>query len=197
MKYKLVNNSDKGILIDRTPLLRDIRDTFEVSFIIPESGAYAVLFKDAEGFEYRKIITDGKCRIPKELLKREQYAELSVCKFDSERVLHTWHCEPLKIAAFSDVRQSQWQISGGMTDRDCYARLCELEELCAEIKSNDEVCASRLAEQAEVIDRQVALVGAQEERIGTLAGAVQELVKQVGLIESSYNIIDTINEREE
>ena len=43
MKYELITGSDKGVLIDRTPIMRDVRDTFEVSFYCRNSGYLALL----------------------------------------------------------------------------------------------------------------------------------------------------------
>lgn len=129
MKYELIPNASRGVLIDRTPILQDIRDTYEVSFLMPKSAAYVVLFKGEDGIEYRKTINDGVCKIPKELLAKEQYVEVIVCQIDDEKVIHTWECEPLKITALLNLRQTQWQVSGGMTDKDCYARLCEMERV--------------------------------------------------------------------
>ena len=36
MKYELLMGSEKGVLIDRTPIMLDIMDTFEVSFYCPK-----------------------------------------------------------------------------------------------------------------------------------------------------------------
>ncbi len=38
MRYELLSNSDVGVIIDQTPVLRDIKDTFVVSFDLPEPG---------------------------------------------------------------------------------------------------------------------------------------------------------------
>lgn len=136
MKYELIPNTSKGILVDRTSIMQDIRDTYEVSFLLPDDGAYIVLFKAADGAEYRKVIKDGVCKIPKELLAKEQYVEVTVCNVDNDKILHSWDCEPLKITAFLNMRRTQWQVSGGMSDNDCYARLSEVERLYAQAISD-------------------------------------------------------------
>lgn len=135
MKYELITGSDKGVLIDRTPVMRDVRDTFEVSFILPDNSGYLALFKGADKIEYRKAIKDGVCKVPKELLAKEQFIELTVCQIDNEKVLQSWECEPIKVTAFFGMRRNQWQLSGGMTDKDCFKRLAELERTHAEILS--------------------------------------------------------------
>ena len=135
MKYELITGSDKGVLIDRTPVMRDVRDTFEVSFILPDNSGYLALFKGADKVEYRKAIKDGICKVPKELLKKEQFIELTVCQVNNDKVLQSWECEPIKVTAFFGMRRNQWQLSGGMTEKDCFARLVELERLYAQTAS--------------------------------------------------------------
>lgn len=131
MKYQLLE-SGRGVLIDRTPILRDIRDTYEVSFLMPDEGAYVALFKGADSVEYRKAIKDDACKIPKELLTKDQYVEVIVCKIDGDKVLQAYTCEPLRVTAFLNLRKTQWQLSGGLTDKDCLDRLIELESLYAQ-----------------------------------------------------------------
>lgn len=140
MTYELLTTG-RGVMTDRTPILQDVRDTYAVSFVLPESGVYIALLKGADGVEYRKAITYGtadkgyvigECKVPKELLKQEQYVSLVVSEINGEKVLRSWECEPLKITAFLYLRQTQWQVSGGMTDKDAYDRMVELEHLYAQ-----------------------------------------------------------------
>lgn len=133
MQYELYYENNKGVLTDRTPILRDVKDTFSVSFCLPDDGAYVALFKGEDGIEHRKIIKDGVCVFPKKLLEKEQYVELIVCRINDDRIVYSWECEPLKITTFFYLRRTQWQISGGMTDKDCLERLAELERKYAEV----------------------------------------------------------------
>lgn len=137
MKYELDPNSSRGYLIENTPIFSDIKDTFRVSFIMPD-GVYIALFKGADGVEYRKAIKDGVCKIPKELLNKEQYVELTVHKVEGDKILQSWVCEPLRITAFLNLRQTQWQLSGGMTENDCIERLNILEKQLSAIESRIE-----------------------------------------------------------
>lgn len=132
MKYELIENSNKGVLIDRTPVMREVRDTYEVSFLLPDNSGYLALFKGADKIEYRKAIKDGVCKVPKELLKKEQFIELTVCQVNNDKVLQSWECEPIKVTAFFGMRRNQWQLSGGMTEKDCFKRLVELEKRYAQ-----------------------------------------------------------------
>ena len=43
MKYELIKGSNAGVIIDPTPILLDIKDTFEVSFVLPDEGGYIAL----------------------------------------------------------------------------------------------------------------------------------------------------------
>lgn len=155
MQYELIANSDRGILIERTPVMRDIRDTYEVSFLLPDDGSYIVLFKAADGAEYRKTIKDSACKIPKELLTKEQYTEVTVCKIDNEKVLQSWNCEPLRITAFLDMRRTQWQLSAGMTEENCLNRLAEIEYLCADFKGQLIAENAALKEEIETLRRSI------------------------------------------
>ncbi len=129
MRYELLSNSDVGVIIDPTPVLRDIKDTFVVSFDLPEPGVYVALFRDEDGIEYRATIQDGAVKVPRLLLSKEQRVGLTVCKISDEAVLMSWECHPLKIGTFLLLRQSQWQITAGTDDREIYARIATIERL--------------------------------------------------------------------
>lgn len=191
MKYELITGSDKGVLIDRTPVMRDVRDTFEVSFILPDNSGYLALFKGADGIEYRKGIKDGICKVPKELLNKEQFIELTVCQVNNDEVLQSWECEPIKVTAFFGMRRNQWQLSGGMTDKDCFKRLVELEKRYAQT-------AKTVNEHKERITALEGITATQSEQIAVLKGklneaitAVNNLSERVEFMEENYNPLNT------
>ncbi len=139
MQYELIANSDVGIIIDSTPILRDIKDTFTVSFVLPEAGAYVALFRDESGVEYRAAIMDGTVKVPKRLLIKEQRVGLTVCRINDDVILHSWVCPTLKIGTFISLRQTQWQITVGTDDKELYARLADIER--ANAAARDEYAA--------------------------------------------------------
>ena len=94
MKYELIENSNAGVIIDPTPVLRDIKDTFEVSFLLPHAGAYIALFRGEDGVEHKAVIRDSAVQIPKELLGKEQRVGLTVCFIDGESEVLAWDCLP-------------------------------------------------------------------------------------------------------
>lgn len=128
MKYELIINSDVGIIIDPTPILRDIKDTFTVSFILPSDGAFIALFRDENGVEYRAVIKNGTIKVPKQLLTKEQRIGLTVCQINDDAIIHSWECQTLKVGTFLSLRKTQWQITAGMDDREIYSRIAELEK---------------------------------------------------------------------
>nr|DAZ31932.1 MAG TPA: hypothetical protein [Caudoviricetes sp.] len=132
MKYELLMGSEKGVLIDRTPIMLDIRDTFEVSFLLPQKGAYIALFRGEDNIEYKSVIKGGRVKLPPELLNKEQYVSLIVTEVNDEIVVHAWVCEPLKVTAYFHLRQNQWQVSGGMTDKSAFERIAEIEKQIAQ-----------------------------------------------------------------
>lgn len=144
MKYEINPKSARGLLIDSTPIFSDIKDTFEVSFLLCD-GSYIALFKGVDGVEYRKAIKDGVCKIPKELLNKEQYVELIVSKVEEDRIIQSWACDPLKITAFLNLRKTQWQLSGGTTENDLIMRLNLIETKIEHLKALE----SRIAELEE------------------------------------------------
>lgn len=135
MRYGLIENSDIGVIIDPTPILRDIKDTFKVSFVLPKAGAYVALFRDESGVEYRATIKDGAAKVPKQLLAKEQRIGLTVCQINDDEILHTWVCQTLKVGTFLSLRQSQWQITVGTDDKELYARLAEIERANAKARA--------------------------------------------------------------
>lgn len=135
MQYELIHNSDVGVITDPTPILRDIKDTFSVSFILPEAGAYVALFRDESGVEYRATIKDGAAKVPKQLLTKEQRIGLTVCQIYDDAILHSWVCATLKVGTFLSLRQTQWQITAGADDKELYTRLAEIERANAKARA--------------------------------------------------------------
>lgn len=172
MRYELIPNGHRGVLQDRTPALGDVRDTFTVSFSLPESGAYLALFTDAAGIEYRKSIRDGTCKVPKELFAHEQYVALTVCRITDDSVAWSWECEPLKVTSLIALRQNQWELSGGMTDENCYTRLNELERRYAQTLAD----IATVQSEADAISRQAAEAAEYTEQIRTeLSGRIDAM----------------------
>lgn len=188
MKYELIPNSNRGILIDRTPILQDVRDTYEVSFLLPEEGTYIVLLKGKDGIEYRKTIKDGMCKFPRELLKKEQYVEMVVCKLGDDRVLWTWQCEPIKVTAFLCLRRTQWELSGGMTENDCYTRLAELERLYAEAISNLSVVQVHMDQ----MEKRITAVEAEREQNQTTLANLAQYDERMAAMEKNVKDVNEI-----
>lgn len=157
MQYELIANTNKGVIIDPTPVLRDIKDTFEVSFILPSGGAYIALFRGEDNQEHTAVIKDSKAFVPKELIGKEQRVGLTVCLTDGEKILHSWECHPLAVGAFLKLRQTQWQLTAALCDEELYARLAEIERAnaktleemqslyatCKEIKQDADAAAAK------------------------------------------------------
>lgn len=131
MQYELIANSNKGVIIDPTPVLRDIKDTFPVSFVLPDGGAYIAVFRGEDNQEHKAVIKDGSALIPKELITKEQRVGVTVCLTDGEKILHSWECHPLAVGSFLKLRQTQWQITAGLSDEEVFARLAEIERVQA------------------------------------------------------------------
>ena len=162
MQYELIANSNKGVIIDPTPVLRDIKDTFPVSFVLPDGGAYIAVFRGEDNQEHKAVIKDGTALIPKELINKEQRVGVTVCLTDGEKILHSWECHPLAVGSFLKMRQTQWQITAGLSDEEVFARLAEIERaqaktfeemqsLCATIKELNENIATAATENEKTI----------------------------------------------
>lgn len=127
MTYKLLSNASVGVIVDASPIFRDIKDTFVVSFILPDRNTYIALFRDESGIEYRTTIRDSTVKVPKKLLTKEQRIGLTVCQVNNDAILHSWECPTLRIGTFLSLRQSQWQITVGTDDKELFARLADIE----------------------------------------------------------------------
>ncbi len=212
MKYELIQNSDVGVITDPTPVLRDIKDTFTVSFVLPEESAYVALFRDESGAEYRATIKDGVVKVPKRLLIKEQRVGLTVCQISDDAILHSWICPTLKIGTFISLRQTQWQITVGTDDKELYARLADIER--ANVAARDEYAAllaefdklqaeysSRVteseqalqvfAEQLDALTKTLASVKAANENIATEYNksiqVINDLSERLAALESNYD----------
>lgn len=202
MKYELIPNSNVGVIIDASPIFRDIKDTFVVSFVLPESGAYIALFRDESGVEYRASINDGAVKVPKQLLTKEQRIGLTICKITDEAIEQTWECPTLKVGTFLSLRQTQWQITVGTDDKELYARLASIER----------EHAKRGVEYATLLDafdalqaeftccKQEADRAAKEytERLNELTKALASVITANETLAAKYNeAIETINSHSE
>lgn len=205
MKYELIKNTNAGVIVDPTPVLRDIKDTFRVSFILPVEGAYIALFRDEDGNEYKSVVYDGAATVPRELLKKEQLAGLTVCLTDGDAVLQAWECHPLKIGTFLYLRQTMWQITAGLSDAELYARLAEIEkshaeaqEAYAELKADYtaqservEAFVKNITEQFAACQKELASLKTAHSTLATAYNeattVVNDLTKRVYDLEKNYD----------
>ena len=202
MRYELIDNSDVGVIIDPTPRLRDIKDTFAVSFVLPDAGVYVALFRDEDGVEYRVTIADGAAKIPKQLLTKEQRIGLTVCEIYDDKILRSWVCQTLKVGTFLSLRKTQWQITAGTDDKELYARLAEIERANAKERAEYKALLAAFDTlQAEYDSYKAATAEAEEERTAQLS----ELIKALASVKTAnetlaakYNeAIETINSHSE
>ena len=202
MRYELIVISDVGVIIDATPILRDIKDTFAVSFVLPDAGVYVALFRDEDGVEYRVTIADGAAKIPKQLLTKEQRIGLTVCEIYDDKILRSWVCQTLKVGTFLSLRKTQWQITAGTDDKELYARLAEIERANAKERAEYKALLAAFDTlQAEYDSYKAATAEAEEERTAQLS----ELIKALASVKTAnetlaakYNeAIETINSHSE
>ena len=79
-----------------------------------------ILLKGADGIEHRRTIIDGVCKLPREILKKEQYVEVKVFKVENETITQGWDCDPLKLTSFCNLRKKPMGVS-----RRSYRRLLQ------------------------------------------------------------------------
>lgn len=202
MRYELIDKSDVGVIIDPTPILRDIKDTFAVSFVLPDAGAYVALFRDEDGVEYRVTIADGAAKVPKQLLTKEQHVGLTICKIYDDKILHSWVCQTLKVGTFLSLRKTQWQITAGTDDKELYARLAEIERANAKERAEYKALLAAFDTlQAEFDSYKAATAKAEEERVARLSELIKALASAQAANEAlaaKYNeAIITINSNTE
>ena len=186
MKYELLANSDYGHIIDPTPILRDIKDTFTVSFVLPESGAYVALFRDESGVEHRAALYNDAVKVPKQILTKEQRIGLTVCRIsdDANAILQSWECQTLKIGTFLSLRQTQWQITVGTDDKELYAKLSEIEQA----NTNARTEYGALLESFDALRAEFAHCQQNTERaVQENASLKQKLTDKLTALESKYN----------
>lgn len=196
MKYELIRDGNVGVLIDPTPIFSDIKDTFTVSFILPESGAYVALFRDEKGIEYKTIIGNERAQIPKELLKKEQRVGLTVCKVDGDNILRVWECQSMQTVAFLRMRQTQWQITAGVDDKELYARLAQIEQEFA----NSQKLVNELMAQNTVYKNEIAVAITEFNTTLNMANtALASHKTSIETLTQSYNnaieVINNLSER--
>lgn len=196
MRYELLKDSNAGVVIDPTPVLQDIKDTFKVSFLLPGEGAYIALFRGEDNIEHKAIIKGGAVIIPKALLTKEQLVRLTVCKIDGDKIVRAWECWSLRIGAFLHMRQRQWQVAAA--EKDILARLAELTSENATLKATVSRVKNETAEQVsklrqELISQTAALASLKTDN-GKMATAynsaievINDLSKRVAAVEKHYD----------
>lgn len=184
MQYELIPNSSVGVITDTSPVFRDVKDTFAVSFILPEPGAYIALFRNESGTEYRASIKDGAAKVPKQLLTKEQRIGLTVCKITDEAIEQTWECPTLKVGTFLSLRQTQWQITVGADDKELYARLASIER----------EHAKRGAEYAALLDAFDALQAESSRHKASAEQAAQEYAERQNELIKALASVKSANE---
>lgn len=163
MKYRLIRNSHVGVIVDNTPVFRDVKDTFTVSFILPENGAYTAVFRDENGVEYNAAVRDGAARVPRQILSKSQLVGLTVCLLNDSEIIWTWECQTLKVGTFLSLRKTQWQLTSGVDDKKLFSRLAEIEtehaDLLAAFKAlnrQTEQCNSQVDSYSREVEKSAA-----------------------------------------
>lgn len=197
MRYELLKDSCEGVLIDSTPILRDIADTFEVFFLLPGEGAYIALFKGEDDIEHKALIQrGGVVKIPKPILSKEQLVRLTVCKIDGDKIVRAWECWSLRIGAFLHMRQRQWQVAAA--EKDIIARLAGLERENSTLKASTASTANKTTELVtklrQDLNSQTAALASLKTDNGKMATAynsaievVNDLSKRVAAVEKHYD----------
>ncbi len=196
MKYELIKNSNAGVIIDPTPILLDIKDTFKVSFVLPEESAYIALFRGEDNVEYKVVIKDSVALVPKQLFKKEQRVGLTVCQVDGEKMIHAWECHSLRIGAFLYLRQTQWQITAAVDDKEIYARIAELEKSHAETQT---AFKTLQAENTRCMDECSKTAREHAEQVAELTKTLVSVKKANETLADRYNkaikVINDLSER--
>ncbi len=196
MQYELIDKAGVGVITDPTPILRDIKDTFGVSFVLPDEGAYVALFRDEGGVEYRATIKDSVAKVPKQILTKNQRIGLTVCKVDGDEITQAWECYPLAVGSFLELRKTQWQITAGMDDRELYARLAEIEKQHAQTQAEFNALKAENLRRADEFAKT-----AQEyaESVNGLTKALASVKTANGTLAQNYNeavkVINNLSER--
>lgn len=126
LKYKILDSSPIGTLIEDFPIFSDMFDTFEVSFFMERKGNYVATFKGTDGKMHKSAIKNGVCLFPRAIIRKgiNQFVEVSVVELDgADKVKRIWNCEPLKIGSFYYSTRSQFQVSSGVSDEEYHKRV--------------------------------------------------------------------------
>lgn len=196
MRYELLNNADIGVVVDATPVYRDIKDTFEVSFLLPSDGVYVAVMCDADGVEYRATLFDGRLKIPKQLLKRSGEVQLVVHQTENGRVIRTWECRPFKVETFLAERETWRKLSTGLDADKLQLRLTYIERVHAtameEYAALIRAVSLYKAETENLIDELRQDIASQKEVITSLKA---ENVRLSEAFNKAIEVINNLSER--
>lgn len=197
MKYELIKDSHAGVIIDPTPVLLDVKDTFKVSFVLPQGGSYIALFKGEDGVEHKAVVYGSDVVVPREIIGgKEQLVGLTVCLIDEDKVLWAWECHPFKVGAFLIMRQRQRQLSAGLSEEQLFARLAEIERIHAETLTAFDALKNDYSNRCDNLERFVEqTVKALEERKQELASLKEANELLVEHINKATDIINELSKR--
>lgn len=194
MKYELIANSNQGVIVDATPVMRDIKDTFKISFVLPDGGAYVALLRGEDNVEYKAVVSDGKIIIPSALLAKDQRVTLTVAKTDGDTILRSWSCHPMKVGSFLQMRKKQKHIEPGLSDEELYERLAEVEKQHAETLAEFETLQKRVneLESAVATKAETSELNKVKELANALYNFAKEAVKEIPYI-NDYKFSEDLN----
>lgn len=132
MTYKLLSTG-VCVVSDRTPILTDIKDGCELSFLLPDEKPYVAMLIDKLGAKYRVKVVDGKAALPREVMF-PQYLQVYLLKLSADGVERAIACEPLKVARLADMLTTQFEVSGGLTEPDLRQTVQDLQAELSNIK---------------------------------------------------------------
>lgn len=198
MKYTLKDNN-RGYIEDRQSVFCDTRGEAELPVFLPENV-------DVEGHELIARIVDGRgkehdlrlepsrengleysLKLPNYLMK-PQLLQVTVCLCADGKAYRYWVCDPLRICDLG----AQLSVVRYLDSAKCEETEKNVTELQLQLAGIEE----RLKTNEETVHMQKQAIETQRELIHTLSGTVRELIRQVGLIEADYSIVDTIREEE-
>ena len=110
IKYKLIPN--KGIKETPDTVILDIDSQIELSFSLASGKELTdtiAVFIGQDGKEHKQRLKDGKCEMPKSLLK-PQLVQLYLIELKDGKISNKWNCQPFKIINLSEIGKMMFQV---------------------------------------------------------------------------------------
>lgn len=189
--YNLLKMNKWCIMVNKETVFSNVADiTIEFGNIDLKS-TYVVVFKDSANKEYKAVLTEGKCKLPKEITPT-QTVNITLYLTENALIKDKYDCEPLMVADFNARAKTVWELYPDLRNfRQTYLKF--IEDYQKSLVDIETIKKDFAQQKAEITDRNLLvdnLINTLETALNTTITAINVLSERVEFIEKNYNPLE-------